>query len=104
MYAIISHSGRQYTVREGDVLTVDYQENAEKGSTFDFDKVLAISGDSGLTLGAPTVEGASVSAEVLGPQRGPKLIVQKFRRRKNSRRKTGHRQVHTKVKIAKITV
>jgi large subunit ribosomal protein L21 len=103
MYAIISHSGRQYTVREGDVLTVDYQADAEAGAAIEFNRVLAVSGDTGLTLGSPTVEGAVVSAEVLGPQLGKKLIVQKFRRRKNSRRKTGHRQVHTKVRIDKIS-
>ena len=102
MYAIISDSGRQYTVKEGDVLTVDYRE-AEKGSTIDFDQVLVVSGDSGLTIGTPTVEGAKVSAEVLGPKLGKKLVVQKLRRRKNSRRKTGHRQVHLQVKIGKIS-
>lgn len=103
MYAIISDSGRQFTVREGDVLVVDYRE-AEKGSSIDFDKVLAVSNDSGLSVGTPTVAGAKVSAEVLGPKLGPKLIVQKFRRRKNSRRKTGHRQMHLEVKISKISV
>ena len=102
MYAIISDSGRQYTVREGDTLVVDYRE-AEKGSTIDFDRVLAVSGDSGLTIGTPVVEGAKVSAEVIGPKLGKKLVVQKFRRRKNSRRKTGHRQMHLEVKIGKIS-
>ncbi len=102
MYAIISDSGRQYTVREGDVLVVDYRE-AEKGSTIDFDNVLAVSGDAGLTVGTPTVSGAKVSAEVIGPKLGKKLVVQKFRRRKNSRRKTGHRQMHLEVKIGKIS-
>lgn len=102
MYAIISDSGRQYTVKEGDILCVDYRE-AEKGSKIDFEKVLAVSGDSGLTVGTPTVDGAKVSAEVLGPRLGEKLVVQKFRRRKNSRRKTGHRQMHLEVKIEKIS-
>ena len=102
MYAIISDSGRQYTVKEGDVLCVDYRE-AEKGSTIDFDNVLAVSGDAGLTVGTPSVEGAKVSAEVIGPKLGKKLVVQKFRRRKNSRRKTGHRQMHLEVKIDKIS-
>jgi len=103
MYAIISDSGRQYTVKEGDVLTVDYRE-ADKGSSIDFEKVLAVSGDAGLTIGMPTVAGARVSAEVLGAKLGKKLIVQKFRRRKNSRRKTGHRQMHMEVKINKMLV
>lgn len=102
MYAIISDSGRQYTVKEGDVLTVDYRD-AQKGSKIDFDNVLAVSGDSGLSIGTPTISGAKVSAEVLGPKLGEKLVVQKFRRRKNSRRKTGHRQMHMEVKIEKIS-
>ncbi len=102
MYAIISDSGRQFTVKEGDVLTVDYRE-AEKGSTIDFDKVIAVSTDAGLTIGTPHVSGAIVSAEVLGPKLGKKLVVQKLRRRKNSRRKTGHRQMHLEVKIDKIS-
>lgn len=104
MYAIISHSGRQFTVKEGDVLTVDYQQDAEKGASINFDKILAVSTDAGLTIGSPTVAGAQVSAEVLGPEMGKKLIIQKFRRRKNFRRKTGHRQVFTRVKIDKISV
>ena len=103
MYAVISDSGRQFTVKEGDVLTVDYRD-AEKGSKLDFSRVLAVSGDAGLTIGTPTVEGASVSAEVLGPEMGKKLVVQKLRRRKNSRRKTGHRQIYTRVRIDKISV
>lgn len=103
MYAIISDSGRQYTVKEGDVLTVDYRE-AEKGSKINFEKVLAVSGDSGLTIGTPTVSDAVVSAEVLGPKLDKKLVVQKLRRRKNSRRKTGHRQMHLEVKIDKISI
>ena len=101
MYAIISDGGRQYTVREGDVLRVDYRE-AEKGAAIDFDRVLAVSGDAGLTVGTPTVAGAKVTAEVLGPEMGKKLIVQKLRRRKNSRRKTGHRQIYTRVRVDKI--
>ena len=69
-----------------------------------FDKVLAVSdGEGDLKLGAPTVDGASVTAEVLGPQQGEKIVVQKFRRRKNSRSKTGHRSMYTRVKIDKIS-
>ena len=102
MYAIISDSGRQFTVKEGDVLTIDYRD-AEKGTTIDFDKVLAVSTDAGFSIGTPHVSGASVSAEVLGPKLAKKLVVQKFRRRKNSRRKTGHRQMNLEVKIGKIS-
>jgi len=102
MYAIISDSGRQYTVKEGDVLCVDYRE-AEKGATLDFERVLAVSGDAGLTVGSPEVSGAKVSATVLGPKLGKKLVIQKLRRRKNHRRKNGHRQMHLEVKIEKIS-
>ena len=101
MYAIIEDGGRQYKVEEGQQLAIDYRDLA-KGEKIEFGKVLAISDDSGLRTGKPTVDGASVSAEVLGVQLDKKLTVQKLRRRKNSRRKTGHRQMNTMVKIEKI--
>ena len=101
MYAIIEDGGRQYKVEEGQQLAIDYRDVA-KGEKIEFGKVLAISDDSGLRTGKPTVEGASVSAEVLGVQLDKKLTVQKLRRRKNSRRKTGHRQMNMMVKIEKI--
>jgi len=102
MYAIIEDGGRQYKVEEGQQLAIDYRDVA-KGEKIEFGKVLAISDDSGLRTGKPTVDGASVSAEVLGVQLDKKLTVQKLRRRKNSRRKTGHRSMHTRVKISKIS-
>ena len=101
MYAIIEDGGSQYKVEEGQQLAIDYRDVA-KGEKIEFGKVLAISDDSGLRTGKPTVDGASVSAEVLGVQLDKKLTVQKLRRRKNSRRKTGHRQMNTMVKIEKI--
>ncbi|MCP4190527.1 MAG: 50S ribosomal protein L21 [Planctomycetaceae bacterium] len=101
MYAIIEDGGRQYRVEEGQQLEVDYRD-VPKGEKIEFGKVLAVSTDDGLTTGKPVVEGASVSAEVLGVKMGDKLTVQKLRRRKNSRRRTGHRQMHTMVKIEKI--
>ena len=101
MYAIISDSGRQFRVEEGQELEVDFRD-VPQGGELVFDRVLAVSGDDGLKLGKPVVEGASVSAEVLGAELGKKIYVQKFRRRKNSRRRTGHRQVYTRVKINKI--
>lgn len=103
MYAIIEDGGRQYKVEEGQQLEIDYRDVA-KGEKIEFSKVLAVSDESGLKTGKPSVEGASVSAEVLGVKLGEKLTVQKLRRRKNSRRKTGHRQMHTMVKIEKIGV
>ncbi|MCH5376427.1 MAG: 50S ribosomal protein L21, partial [Planctomycetes bacterium] len=68
-----------------------------------FDRVLAVAGDEGLTLGKPTVEGATDTAQVLGPIKGEKIHIQKLRRRKNFRRRTGHRQIFTKVRISKIS-
>jgi large subunit ribosomal protein L21 len=101
MYAIIADGGRQYKVEEGQELEIDYRD-VPKGEAVKFERVLAVSGEGGVKLGKPTVAGASVTAEVLGPVNGPKLVVQKFRRRKNSRRKTGHRQLYTMVRIGKI--
>ena len=101
MYAIIKDGGRQHKIEEGQQLKIDYRD-VSKGDSITFDQVLAVSGDDGLKLGKPTVDGASVTAEVLGATLGDKLVIQKFRRRKNSRRKTGHRQMYTCVKINKI--
>ena len=102
MYAIIVDGGRQYKVEEGQQVDVDYREMSA-GTELQFDRVLAVSGDEGLKLGKPVVEGATVSAEVLGVRLGEKLSVQKLRRRKNSRRRTGHRQMYTTVRINKIS-
>lgn len=101
MYAIVSDGGRQYRVEEGQELDLDYRDVA-KGSELVLDQVMAISGDGGLKLGQPSVAGARVTAEVLGINQGEKLVIQKFRRRKNSRRRTGHRQMFTRVRIRKI--
>lgn len=100
MYAIIVDGGRQYKVTEGDELVVDYRQTAAGGEVR-FDRVLAIGGDE-LKVGQPAIDGAAVTAEVLGPVQGPKLVVQKMRRRKNLRRKNGHRQISTRVRITKI--
>jgi large subunit ribosomal protein L21 len=102
MYAIIRDSGQQIKVEEGQQLNVDYRE-ASAGDSLSFDEVLAVSTDKGLQLGHPLLEGVSVTAQVVGVARGPKLIVQKMRRRThNSRTKTGHRQLYTRVQIDKI--
>lgn len=101
MYAIIVDGGRQYRVSEGEELTVDYR-NIKKGEELTFGRVLAVGGDDGPRLGQPALDGVVVKAEVLGPVQGPKLVVQKLRRRKNSRRRTGHRQIFTRVRIQKI--
>ena len=103
MYAIITDGGRQYKVEEGQELAIDFRESSA-GDKLTFDRVLAVSdGQGDLKLGAPTVAGAKVEAEVLGAEKGEKLVVQKLRRRKNFRRKTGHRSVYTRVRIGKIS-
>jgi large subunit ribosomal protein L21 len=103
MYAIIEDGGRQYQVEEGQQLEVDYRE-VSRGDQLKFDKVLAYRDDEGLKIGQPVLESAVVTAEVVSVSQGPKLVVRKFRRRKDSRTKTGHRQLHTQVKITKIEV
>jgi large subunit ribosomal protein L21 len=102
MYAIILDGSRQLKVQEGEEIDIDYRK-ASAGSQVSFDRVLAVGADSGLKFGLPLLEGATVMAEVVGIGQGPKLVVQKFRRRKNSRRKTGHRQMVTRVRIGKIS-
>ena len=101
MYAIFEDGGRQFKVEEGQQLEVDYRD-VPGGTEVKFDRVLAYRDDDGLKLGQPTLESAEVTAEVLAVSQGPKLTIQKFRRRKNSRTRTGHRQLHTQVKITKI--
>ncbi|NLF71552.1 MAG: 50S ribosomal protein L21 [Candidatus Anammoximicrobium sp.] len=101
MYAIFADGGRQYKVEEGQELELDYRD-VPPGEQLTFDKVLAVSADDGLTLGQPTVAGACITAEVVGPALGDKVYVQKFTRRKNFRRRTGHRQIYTKVRIKQI--
>lgn len=101
MYAIIIDGGRQYKVIEGQELVIDYRD-ASSGDALQFDQVVAFSNGSQLQLGEPTLGGAKVTAKVLGVLQGPKLTVQKFRRRKTYRRKTGHRQLYTKVQIEQI--
>ena len=103
MYAIIEDGGRQFKVEEGLEFDIDFRD-LPAGEKITFDRVLAYRDDDGFKVGQPTIESASVSADVLGVEQGPKLVVQKIRRRKNFRRKTGHRQLHTRVKISKINV
>ncbi len=100
-YCIIADGGRQYRVSEGQELEVDFRP-IERGSELVLDKVLAVSKDGRLHLGAPLIDGAVVKAEVLGLVQGEKIYVQKFRRRKNYRRRTGHRSVATKIRISEI--
>lgn len=103
MYAIITDGNRQYKVEQGQVLDVDYRD-VPAGEKLKFDKVLAVGGGAGeAKLGSPLVKGASVAAEVVGPVQCEKIVVQKLRRRKNFRKKTGFRAVRTRVRIAEIS-
>ena len=100
MYAIIATGGKQYKVAEGDVIKVE-KLGVEAGETYTFDQVLAIGGDE-LTVGCPTVAGASVSATVVSEGRGKKVIVYKYKRKTGYHKKNGHRQAYTQLKIEKI--
>jgi len=100
MYAVIKTGGKQYRVSPGDILRVE-KLPADKGSTITFDEVLMVGGDT-FRVGAPTVAGASVLARVVTHDRAKKIIVFKLKRRKNYRRKKGHRQLFTEIQINSI--
>ena len=101
-YAIVVDGGRQYRVMEGQEIEIDHRP-LQAGSEVVFEDVLAVSKGGRLTLGKPKVKGAKVKAEVVGLVQGEKIFVQKFARRKNYRRRTGHRSLSTKVRIASIS-
>jgi large subunit ribosomal protein L21 len=101
MYAIFENGSHQYKVSEGDEIIID-RLPGEMGSTVEFDKVLLLAGSDGATIGRPLVAGAKVSATIVDQFRGKKLIIQKFRRRKNYRRRRGHRQYYTTVLITSV--
>jgi len=103
MYAIISDGNRQYKVEEGQELVIGYRD-VPASEKIKFESVLAVGGDGDAKLGSPFVKGASVAAEVIGPEKGEKLVIQKLRRRKNMRRKTGERHIYTRVRVGKISV
>jgi len=100
MFAVIRTGGKQYRVAAEDVIKVD-KVKADPGEIVEFHEVLVVGGDN-VTLGAPTIAGASVAAEVLEQGRGPKVIAFKKRRRKNSRRRRGHRQEFTLIRVTEI--
>jgi large subunit ribosomal protein L21 len=101
MYAIFEDGSHQFRVREGDTIVVD-RRDGEPGSEVVFPKVLLLAGDGAPIIGAPVVEGARVVATIVDEFRDKKIIIQKFRRRKNMRRRNGHRQSHTRVRIASV--
>ena len=104
MYAIIVDGGRQYKVTPGQKSDIDFRDSANSGDTIEFSEVLAIGTDDGLQLGTPKIQGAKVTATVVSETKGPKIYVQKFRRRKDYRRRTGHRQAYTRIEISEINV
>jgi large subunit ribosomal protein L21 len=101
MFAVIRTGGKQYRVTPELVLKVEKLE-AEPGSTITFTDVLALGGEGGLTIGAPVIAGASVTATVIAQDRLEKIIIFKKRRRQNSRRKNGHRQCVTVLRVSAI--
>ncbi|OPX43109.1 50S ribosomal protein L21 [Ruminiclostridium hungatei] len=101
MYAIIMTGGKQYKVQEGDVVFIE-KLAADEGSAVTFDKVLAVSKDGNVSFGAPVLDAATVSGKVLSHGKGEKIIVFKYKAKKNYRNKQGHRQPYTKVQIEKI--
>ncbi len=101
MFAVIVSGGKQYRVQEGQTLKVE-KLAAEAGASVDFDRVLLVSNGDDVKVGAPVVEGAKVSAEVVSHGRGDKVKIIKFRRRKHHMKRQGHRQWFTEVKITGI--
>ena len=100
MYAIIATGGKQYRVKEGDVIYIE-KLDAQVDSTVSFD-VLLMGNDGDVKIGTPVVEGVKVEGKVVGQIRGEKIVVYKYKSKKNYRRKQGHRQPYTKVEITKI--
>ena len=104
MYAIIRDRGMQYRVEPGQVLMLDLIETAEPGSQIEIGEVLLVGDGDAVQVGSPILDGAKVRAEVLGEAKGDKIVVFRYRNKKRYRRRTGHRQRYTQVKISAILV
>ena len=103
MYAIVEINGQQFKVEEGKKLFINRLKDAEAGKTVEFDKVLLVDNNGTVTVGAPTVSGAKVVVEVVNPLvKGDKVIVLKMKRRKDYRKKNGHRSQFTEVEIKQV--
>ena len=103
MYAIVEIQGQQFKAEQGKKLFVHHIKDAEHGKTVEFDKVLLVDADGAVTVGAPTVEGAKVVCEVINPLvKGDKVIVFKMKRRKDSRKRNGHREQFTQVEVKSV--
>lgn len=101
MYAIVQTGGKQYPVSPGERVRVEKLQG-EVGGEVELDQVLLVGDDDDVTVGTPTVAGATVSGTIVSHGRGPKLIVYKLRKRKDSRRKQGHRQDFTEIEVTEI--
>jgi large subunit ribosomal protein L21 len=102
MYAVIVSGGKQHRVEEGETLKLE-KLNTEVGGNIDFDRILLVANGDDVKIGAPVVEGAKVSAEVVSHGRGKKVRIMKFKRRKHHMKQMGHRQWYTEVKITGIS-
>lgn len=101
-FAVVKTGGKQYKVSEGDTLSVE-KIDVEEGKTVDFDEVLLVADGDKVEFGQPDIKGVKVKAKVLSQEKADKVVVFKYKKRKNYRKKTGHRQRLTKVQIEKIT-
>ena len=101
MFAVIETGGKQYKVNEGDIIFIE-KLDVNEGDTVTFDRVKAVSMGDDFKVGAPTVEGATVTANVVANGKGKKIYVMKYKSKKNEKKKIGHRQPFTKVQIVKI--
>ena len=103
MYAIVEINGQQFKVEQGNKIFVNRMKDVEAGQTVEFEKVLLVDNEGTVSVGAPTVSGAKVVCEVLTPLvKGEKVIVFKMKRRKDSRKKRGHRQQYTQIEVKEV--
>lgn len=102
MYAVIDDRNQQYRVAPGDRLKIHFRSDAEEGASLTFDKVCCVGGEGEGRVGTPHVDGVSVAAKVVRQCKGPKLSIGKFRRRKNSKTRTGFRAKYTEIEIESI--
>ncbi len=101
-FAVIQTGGKQYKVKAGEILKIEKLEDSKENSKIEFNEILAYGDDKNLELGEPTISGAKVEAELIKNGKNRTVLIFKKRRRQNSRRKNGHRQKFTMVKISKI--
>ena len=103
MYAIVEINGQQFKAEQGKKLFVHHMKDVEAGKTVEFDKVLLVDNEGAISVGGPTVEGAKVVVEVVNPLvKGDKVIVFKMKRRKDYRKKNGHREQFTEVEVKQV--